>query len=173
MKKKFLLLIIALLGSVCAKAQFRQDSEGNTVYHPYLGVIEYQMIDFNEPKYSSSVGFGFMATSFSHWGRFHLGANINAGIATAYLFDAAGITIDLGPSVRFDINRRCFINMPVNATVFLAFAKNYGGIGGCVRIAPSFHAFLNDRFGAYIGPEGRFNSYYTYFGFQAGLSYSF
>lgn len=172
--KKILFLFIAIWSTVCVNAQTRIDSDGNTVYHPYFAVAEYQIGDFDYVKESSCYGLGIVASSISHWGIFHVGANVNFSI-NAGLCDPWGCIIDFGPSARIDINKNFFVNIPVNAVCGVSFPEGstdteteWGG-----KIAPSLHAFISDRFGLFVGPKVQFGSGSTSFGMQAGLSYAF
>ncbi|MGM9841787.1 MAG: hypothetical protein ACI31D_06265, partial [Candidatus Limisoma sp.] len=76
--KKFLLLIVAMVAfsAVSASAATsRTDSDGNEVYHPFFVSAQYYMGDFDMAKQSSWYGLGMYATSISHWGAFHVGAD--------------------------------------------------------------------------------------------------
>lgn len=161
------------MGIVSTHAQTRQDSDGNTVYHPFIGVAQYQMGDFDDPKYTSSYGLGMMVTSISHWGAFHVGANINYGI-NAGIVDDWGCIIDFGPSVRVDMSKSCFINMPIDAVCVVTFPKgedtktDWGA-----KISPAIHLFANDRIGIFAGPQFTIADGGSSVGMVAGLSYSF
>lgn len=50
--KKLFFLIVAILCFVDVNAQTRTDSNGNTVYHHFFVVAEYQMRDFEFEKES-------------------------------------------------------------------------------------------------------------------------
>ena len=172
--KKFILLVVTMLGIISADAQSRTDSDGNTVYHPFFAVAQYQIGDFEYAKESGAYGLGLVCSSLSHWGIFHVGANVNFSI-NAGLVDPWGCIVDFGPSARIDINRSFFVNIPVNAICRVSFPEgttdtetDWGA-----KIAPAIHGFLTDRVGLYVGPQVTFGSGSTDFGMVAGLSYTF
>jgi len=172
--KKFLLLFVVLLGFTQANAQERTDSEGNTVHHPILAVAQYQIIDFEFAKESGEYGLGIVYSSISHWGAFHVGANLNFSI-NAGLVDPSGCIVDFGPSARIDINKQFFVNIPVNATCYVSFPEGSTDTETAwgAKISPAIHGFITDRLGLYVGPQVTFDSNATSFGMVAGLSYSF
>lgn len=176
-KKTLLLLLTVLTVSTPSFAQNRTDSDGNTVYHPFFAVAQYQMGDFEYAEGSGSYGLGLVASSISHWGRFHVGANVNFSINAGFV-DDWGCIIDFGPSARVDINNRFFVNVPVNAVCNVTFPEGSTDTETAwgARIAPSIHAFFSDRFGLFAGPQlslGFSDGSDISFGFQAGLSYAF
>lgn len=178
LNKSVVILTLAIfLASFDSSAQTRTDSGGNTVYHPFFAVAQYQMGDFEFAEESGSYGLGLIASSISHWGRFHIGANVNFSI-NAGLVDNWGCIIDFGPSSRVDINNRFFVNMPVNAVCNVMFPEGTTDTETSwgARVSPSIHAFLSDRFGLFAGPQlslGFSGSSDVSFGFQAGISYAF
>lgn len=172
--KKLILFLLALLFVMPMHAQTRTDKDDNTVYHPFFAVVQYQMGTFDMPKQSSGYGLGMYATSISHWGRFHVGANLDFSI-NAGIIDDWGCIISFGPSARIDITKHLFVNVPVDAMCSVTFPEGttdtkttWGG-----KIAPSIHAFISERFGLFAGPSVSFGSGDPGFGMQAGLSYSF
>lgn len=172
--KKLFFLIVAILCFVDVNAQTRTDSNGDTVHHHFFVVAEYQMRDFEFAKESGCYGLGLVFNSISHWGIFHVGANVNFSINTGFVDDTSCIA-DFGPSVRLDLNRNFFVNIPVNAICEAITPEGSTEMETSwgAKIAPSLHAFLSDRFGLYVGPQVQFGSDATSFGMQAGLSYSF
>lgn len=178
LKKSFVLLMLAVLTvSIPSSAQTRTDSDGNTVYHPFFAVVQYQMGDFEYPEGSGSYGLGLVASSISHWGRFHVGANVNFSINAGFV-DDWGCIIDFGPSARVDINKRFFVNIPVSAVCNVTFPKGSTNTETAwgARISPSIHAFISNRFGIFAGPQVSFgfsDGSEVSFGFQAGISYAF
>lgn len=167
-------MFVTMLGILSANAQSRTDSDGNTVYHPFFAVAQYQIGDFEYAKESGAYGLGLVASSISHWGIFHVGANVNFSI-NAGLIDPWGCIIDFGPSARIDINKNFFVNIPVNAVCGVSFPEgttdtetNWGA-----KISPAIHGYITDRFGLYAGPQVSFGSGSTSFGMVAGLSYAF
>lgn len=151
--------------------------ERNTVSHPFFAVAQYQMGDFRYTDISGSYGLGLVASSISHWGSFHVGANVNFSINAGFV-DDWGCIIDLGPSARVDINNRIFVNVPVNAICNVKFPEGSTDTETAwgARVAPSIHAFISDRFGLFAGPQlsiGFSAGSDVSFGFQAGLSYAF
>ena len=176
MKKVILLILVAVLGITSAKATSRTDSEGNTIDQALFAVAEYQMGNFDYPKDSSWYGVGMVASSISHWGRFHVGANINF-LINAGVADDWGCIIDFGPSVRVDIVKNVFVNMPVDVVCVATFPEGSSDTHTSwgARIAPSLHVFLSKKFGIYAGPQVTFGlgGSSAQFGMQAGLSCSF
>lgn len=175
MKKIAVALVTIVMAVVSANAQYRIDSEGNKVYHPFFAVAEWQMADFDIAKESSAYGLGLVFTSISHWDKFHVGANVNFSV-NAGLLDDWGCIVDFGPSVRYDISNRIFVNMPVNATCYVTYPEGTTDTEtSCgAKIAPSLHAFLSDKFGVFVGPQVSFafsGGSEASFGFQAGISY--
>ena len=175
--KNFLLSFIVTATTIFASvAQTRTDSNGAEVFQPLFFVAEYQLGDFDIAKQSSSYGVGLVMSSASHWGKFHVGANmcfsINAGLA-----ESTGCIIDFGPSVRFDIAEKFFVNMPINAVCMVNYidggdSKTSWG----AKIAPSIHAFVSRKVGLFVGPQVTFpftSNAKTSVGLQAGISYSY
>lgn len=163
--------------SAYVQAQHRTDSDGNTVYHPFAAVAQYQMGDFEFAKESGSYGLGLVFSSISHWGRFHVGANVNCYINDGFV-DNSSFIVDFGPSTRVDINRDLFVNIPVNAVCIATFPEGTTDTETAwgARIAPSLHAFISDRFGVFAGPQISFgfsDASSCAFGMQAGVSYAF
>lgn len=155
---------------------YRIDSDGNPVYHSFYCVAQYQIGDFDFAKESGFYGLGMVVSSFSHWGRFHLGFNINLSI-NAGLVDDWGMDVDFGPSMRVDISKHVFVNMPIDAVCVATFPD--GGdtqTDWGAKIAPSLNVFATDRFGLFVGPQVMFSfsgDSDATFGLVAGLSYAF
>lgn len=172
--KKILFLCIAIWSTVCVNGQTRIDSDGNTVYHPFFVVAEYQIGNFDYAKESGCYGLGLVASSISHWGIFHVGANVNCSL-NAGLIDPWGLVVDFGPSARIDINKNFFVNIPVNAVCGVSFPEGTTDIetNWGAKIAPSIHAFISDRIGLFVGPKVSFGSGSTSIGMQVGLSFGF
>lgn len=175
--RKVIIFLAVLTATLSGAAQNRIDSDGNTVYHPFFAVAQYQMGDFEFAEQSGSYGLGLVASSISHWGRFHVGANVNFSINAGFV-DNWGCIIDFGPSARVDINNRFFVNVPVNALCHVTFPEGSTDTETAwgARIAPSIHAFLTDRFGLFAGPQVSFgfsDGSSVSFGMQAGISYAF
>lgn len=173
--KKIFLLFVSILGVLSASAQqTRVDSHGNQVHHPFFAVAQYQIRDFAVAKESGAYGLGLVFSSLSHWGIFHVGADVNFSI-NAGLIDPWGCIIDFGPSARIDINKNFFVNIPVNAVCNVAFPEGstdteteWGA-----KISPAIHGFFTDRFGLFAGPQVYIASGGTHFGMEAGVSYTF
>lgn len=172
--KKLLLLCIAVWSVVCVNATTRIDGNGNTVYHSFFAYAEYQINDFEVAKESGCYGLGVVASSLSHWGNLHVGANVDFSV-NAGLIDPWGCIVNFGPSARIDINKNFFVNIPVNAVCSVMFIEgstdsktNWGA-----QIAPSIHAFISEKLGIFVGPKVMFNSESVSIGMQAGISYSF
>lgn len=177
MKKVILTILVVITNVIFGYAQNRTDSDGNTVYHPFFAVAQYQMGDFEYAQESGSYGLGLVASSISHWGRFHIGANVNFSINAGFV-DDWGCIIDFGPSARIDISKRFFVNMPVNAVCNVTFPEGSTDTETSwgARISPSIHAFISDRFGLFVGPQVSFgfsDGSTVSLGMQAGLSYAF
>lgn len=174
--KKILILFVVLTTFLSGKAQNREDSDGNTVYHSLFAVAQYQINDFDDAKSSGSYGVGVLFTSFSHWDRFHLGANLNISVNAGLVHDW-GLIYDLGPSVRFDLAKHVIINVPVNVicNVYWEDGASDPTLSWGGRIAPSIHAFVSEKVGFFAGPQVNFgfSGGSTSFGMQAGVSYSF
>lgn len=175
--KRFFLILVVLTTFVSGFAQTRTDSDGNTVYHPLFVVAQYQMQDFDFAKETSMYGLGICVSSISHWDRFHVGADVNFSL-NAGIIDNWGCIIELGPSGRVDISKNFFVNMPVNAVCYVEFPEGSTDTNTTwgMKIEPSIHAFLTDRFGIFAGPQMTtdFKSGHDVsFGFQAGISYAF
>lgn len=177
LKKLVVLILTGLTVSIPSYAQNRTDSDGNTVYHPFFAVAQYQMGDFEFAEESGSYGLGLVVSSISHWGRFHVGANLNFSVNAGFV-DDWGCIFDFGPSARVDISRNFFVNVPVNAVCNVTSPEGSTDTETSwgARISPSIHAFLSDRFGVFAGPQLSFgfsDGSKTSFGFQTGLSYAF
>lgn len=176
--KKFLLLIVAMVAfsAVSASASTsRTDKDGNEVYHHFLVSAQYTMGDFDIAKQSSWYGLGLYVTSFSHWGGFHLGANVDFNINNGFVPKSnSGVMTNFGPSFRVDLGKHLFLNVPVNAVCNASYPEGedtkyvWGG-----KVAPSFHGFFNDKVGIFVGPNVTFGKGGKSFGMQAGLSICF
>lgn len=163
--KRVILLFVLCMGLISSHAQTQADSDKESVRYNAIAAAHYQMIDFDAAKYSSFYGIGTFATSFIHWNFFHIGANLvfsmNYGIADSAFETTA---ISFGPSVRFDISKSCFINIPVNA----CWSGDW-----CCQISPALHLFPGEgKIGIFVGPQLSFASVAS-FGMVAGLSYAF
>lgn len=176
--KRLILLIFVITTFLSGSSQTGTDSGGEAVYHKYLAVAQIQA-GIEHPETFGSFGLGFVASSISHYGRFHVGANVNFYIIAGRK-DDWGYDIDFGPSARVDISKRVFVNVPVNAvcSVILPKRDTHGDAETCwgARIAPSLHVFLSKRFGLFIGPKVHFgfsDDSTASFGAQFGLSFSF
>ncbi len=176
-KLKLILYFASIVTMLSASAQSRTNADGrddNTVQHPISMVAQYQMGDFEYTKESGSYGIGVVASSISHWGIFHVGANLNLSINAGFV-DNWGCIIDFGPSARVDINNRFFVNMPVTAVCNVMFPEGKDSeTSWGARMAPSIHAFLSDQVGLFAGPQLNFgfsDGSNVAFGFQAGISY--
>lgn len=171
------LFVILLTAFLPAKAQHRTDSEGNTVYHPFFAVAQYQMGNFDYAKESGYYGLGLLCTSFSHWGRVHVGANLDFSLNAGFV-DDWGCLIDFGPSARIDITNHVFVNVPVDVAcaVVSVDGSTDSATSWGMRIVPSIHAFITDRVGLFAGPQLNFgfsSGSKAAFGMQAGVSYAF
>lgn len=175
--KRVILLIVVITTFLSGSAQTGTDSGGEAVYHKYLAVAQIQVgVEYQETF--GSFGVGFIASSISHQGRFHVGANANFAII-AGLINNGVCSIDFGPSGRIDISKRVFVNIPVNAVCCVILPqKNTNDnteTSWGARIAPSLYVFLSKRFGLFIGPKVHFgfsDDSTASFGAQFGLSFS-
>lgn len=177
--KALTILIVLVCGSFMStvNAQTRTDSEGNVVHHPFYAVAQYQMGDFEYAKLSSSYGFGIVYSSISHWGRFHVGANLNLSI-NAGVVDDWGMIIDFGPSARIDIVDHFFVNIPVNVVCGVTFpegsTESHTTWGGRIPVLANY--FFTERFGLYAGPQLNFaftSGSSASIGMQCGIAYAF
>ena len=169
------LLLLLAGASFEANANSRLDSKGKTVNQHMFATAQYQMMDFSYAKETSSYGVGMYITSISHWDWFHVGADVTLG-ANAGLVDNWGMLIDFGPSVRADINKKLYVNMPVNATVLCTNDSDDSETSWGMKVAPSLHFFATDMFGIFAGPQliVPFESdAKASIGMQAGISISF
>lgn len=192
MKKTIIITIItALANFFTASAQYsddtpgnRMDADGNIVHHSMFEVAQYQFSDFDTFKESGCYGLGLVFTSFSHWGALHVGANANFSVNYGLNKGIGGCIVDFGPSARYDIVQNAFINIPVNVVYTKMWTDDNTGSSSSskessawgMRIAPSLHFFLTDRFGLYLGPQVVFgfkSGEKTTFGGQLGISYAF
>ena len=177
MKKLILAIVAIVIASASANAAHRVDSDGNTVYHHFIVPLQYQMETFDYPKESSMYGAGLVITSLSHWGKFHVGANMNFSI-NAGIVDDSGVIFDFGPSARYDlVDKRLFINMPVNISCACYWPDRSGTqTSWGMRITPSLYAFITDHIGIFAGPQVNFgfsSGSKASFGMQAGVALSF
>lgn len=178
MKKLILAIAAIVIATVSANATKRIDSDGNTVHHHFIVPLQYQMESFDFPKESSIYGTGFVLTSISHWGKFHIGANLGLSL-NAGILDDWSMICDFGPSARYDlIDKRLFINMPL--TVVCACSWSEGSTdtqtSWGMRISPSLYAFITDHIGIFAGPQVNFgfaSGSKAAFGMQAGVALSF
>lgn len=174
--KKFLLVLAVAISSLSASAESRVDSHGKTVNHVYFVTARWQIGDFDFAKESSWYGLGLSCPSISHWGAFHVGANLNFSI-NAGLVKNWNCSTDFGPSIRIDIAKNVFFNMPINATMMQHVpergdTKYYWGI----NLLPAIHLFASEKFGIFVGPQflryPKFNDKFNV-GLNCGISYAF
>lgn len=166
--------MVAFSAVSASAATSRTDSDGNEVYHPLFASAQYYMGDFDMAKQSSWYGLGMYATSISHWGAFHVGADLDLSINNGFVHSSdSGMMFCFGPSFRADFSKHFFLNVPINAVCSVFFpegnTKSYWG----GKVAPSFYGFFNDRVGIFAGPNVTFNKNGSSFGMQAGLSICF
>lgn len=175
--KKFLLLIVAMVAFSAVPASAatsRTDSDGNEVYHHFFVSAQYFMGDFDMAKQTSWYGLGMYATSISHWGGFHVGADFDLSINNGFVHSSdSGMMICFGPSFRGDLGKNFFLNVPVNAVCTVTFPDGNSKSNWCGKVAPSFHGFFNDRVGIFAGPNVTFGDGGSSFGMQAGLTVCF
>lgn len=171
-KKLIVSACVLLLSAIAARAD-RIDSEGNEVKYDRLITLNYQMDDFDNAKNTSAYGASFCFNSFSHWGKVHVGANLEA-ILNAGIIDDWGLAYNFGPSVRFDLGDRAFVNIPVDAVCVCTNPKGKSGtkVDWGIALAPSLHLFISDKIGIFFGPRVSrgFGSGSDFsFGMQAGI----
>lgn len=147
------------------------------VSHPIHFSLIYQLLSFEDTKYSSVYGVGLTANSIGHWGIFHIGANLNFCI-NAGVIDDWGCLIDFGPMARIDIAKHYFVTIPVNASCSVTFPEKSTDTKTTwgAKIAPSINCFFSDKFGIFLGPQMSIpfaEGAKVGFGLQAGLSFSF
>lgn len=154
----------------------RVDINGEVVYHPFDARAVYLMMDFDTPDYSSNYGLGMQVSSISHWGKIHVGADLNF-LINAGVVDDWGCLVTFGPSLRLDLGDHFFINMPVDAAVRLTFPEGSTDTETTwfAIVNPCIHAYFNSRFGIFAGPQVAFDFSGSdpSFGMTAGLCYSF
>lgn len=158
---------------------YRIAANGDIIKHHLFYGAQYDLMSFKSSK-SSLYGVFLSIPSISHWGAFHLGAEltmlINAGIINDW-----GIGFDFGPSFRIDIADNVFINCPVNARMSKTFneydVEDYDSYDdykdsettwGAV-IKPSLYFFPIKKCGFYIGPQLTIYKECD-FGLQAGIA---
>lgn len=174
--KKFLVLLIGAILSVGAYASeaYRIDTDGNKIYHPFGVHAIYEMQDFDYAKESSYYGLGMEWSSISHWGFFHLGCNldmlINAGVIKNW-----GMKINFGPSMRFDIGRHFYVNMPLDAVCYCIWPEGSTKTetSWAAQVSPSIYGLLSDRVSIFAGPHLTTDFDNTSFGMQAGINICF
>lgn len=146
---------------------------------PIFLSAQFQTSSFEHFKEAGWYGIGMIFSSISQWGRFHVGANIDLmfdwGLVDS---EDVGCNIAFGPSARYDIVDKLFVNCPVDVVCLCYFpsgttdTKTEWGM----KIAPSLHYFFTEKIGAFVGPQMcvafESNSRAT-FGMQFGLSYIF
>ncbi len=153
----------------------RIDANGEVVYHPVDAHAIYMMGSFEEVKLSSKYGIGLKGSSISHWGRFHVGADLNF-LINAGIVDDFGCMVTFGPSLRFDLADHFFIDMPVNAAVYCEWPEGTTDTKTTwfAIVNPTLHAYFNSRIGIFAGPmvSFDFSGGDPSFGMTAGLTYS-
>lgn len=158
-------------GDVAPKGS-RTDSNGETVYHCMAAKAIYMMGDFDVAKESSWYGVGVESSSISHWGFFHVGANVDF-ILNAGIVDDWSCSGMFGPSVRFDLAQNVFINMPINAVFTCDFSESDTKTYWAARMAPALNVYFSNRFGIFAGPQVSFDfeGSDATFGMYAGLTF--
>lgn len=172
MKKLILTLVLLTLrvGVFAQSALTRTDSEGNEIYRPLVLTANYQMYDFDLPKLSSVYGIGISCNSISHWGILHVGATVNYEINAGIVKNWSSI-MDFGPSLRIDICKDIFFNMPLMCS--WEYGKGESGdfeSSWIFKTIPSINAFFTKRFGIFAGPMMTVGSKAVSWGFSAGLA---
>lgn len=162
-----------------ASGNYRIDSNGDTVLHYMYYGAQYDLMSFKTGK-SSTYGAFLSVSSFSHWGCFHLGAELSM-LINAGVIDNWGVGFDFGPSMRVDITDNVFVNIPVNvrmAKVWYEYDVNSGidpddfkdsetNWGAVIK--PSLYFFPSGKFGMFIGPQLTIFDKCE-FGMQAGIA---
>lgn len=137
---------------------------------------QYNVGDTKYMKESGIYGISLVLSSIGTWDKFHVGGNVNYGL-NAGLVDPWGCKIDFGPSVRYDIGERCFINMPVDVSCFVLFPEGSTDTDTSwgMSITPTLYGFFTKNFGIFAGPQLNvgFSGGDPTFGFVAGLAFSF
>jgi len=168
-RMKNLFLSIALcLGFLSSSAQTEKVSNEDIVRYSGLAVAQYQILDFDNAKYSGFYGVGAFATSLWHRNSFHIGASLCVLCNYGIFEDASEMMYDFGPSARFDISKSCFINIPLNAVIC-----NFDKVRLAGKISPAIHLFPSHKVGIFVGPQLFFDSHDAMLGMVAGLSIDF
>lgn len=173
--KKLLTSALFLLAGISSPQVATAD---NVTTLPALHVsAQFSSNDFEYLKECGSYGLGIYATSIGHWGNFHVGANANLGV-NAGLIDDWGMQVEFGPSARYDLGKRFFVNLPINALCSCTFPEGSTGTHTewGITATPTLHAWITPKFGIFAGPKmaAQFDSESDIcFGFVAGISYAF
>lgn len=180
--KKFFAVIAILTSCIGASAQLVSETNAtmietpatveDTEYSTTFFNILYQSADFSSFKESSYYGIGGSFTSLTHRGCLHVGFNYgflyNGGFVDS---GEATLQLEIGPSVRIDLGKRVFLNIPVAAT----WAYNNHG-QWFMKASPSINFMLSRKTNFFIGPlvSVPFESDYdTTFGLHAGIGFDF
>lgn len=146
-----------------SEGNYRIDTNNEVVTHYMFYGAQYDLLTFKSAK-SSLYGVFWSISSLSHWGRFHVGADLSMRI-NAGIIDDWGYGCDFGPSVRVDITDNVFVNMPVNARMAKVWNNYDVNSGESVDehkdsrtswgavIKPSIYFFPAPKFGLFIGPQ--------------------
>lgn len=137
--------------------------------------VQFSSYDFDHVKETGSYGGALYFTSIGQWDKFHVGANVSFGV-NAGLVDDWGCQVEFGPSVRYDLGSRFFVNLPVNALCFATFPEGSTSTHTewGLTVSPTLNAWITPKFGVFAGPKmsTNFKNDAT-FGFVAGVSFAF
>lgn len=185
--KSILTAAILLISCLPGMAQYRIDRKGEKVNHWLMADFRLQMLNFAAGSESIAYGIGIKDTSITHWGWFHIGVEADFAL-DAGLHKYWGYNLGFGPSFRFDLSDKIFLNVPLEGAYLHAVKYEHYGYpyyerstrffwGG--KITPTLYCFASERVGLFVGPQmmllGNENSYECsiYLGAQLGVSYSF
>lgn len=172
MKHFFSSALLLLAGLSLSQTALADDS---TTLPKFCASVQFSSYDFDHVKETGSYGGALYCTSIGQWDKFHVGGNVSLGV-NAGLVDDWGCQVEFGPSVRYDLGSRFFVNLPINALCFATFPEGTTSTHTewGLTVSPALHAWITPKFGVFAGPKMTmdFENDAT-FGFVAGVSFAF
>lgn len=172
MKNFFSSALLLLAGLSISQTALADDSATLPERH---ASVQFSSYDFDHVKETGSYGGALYITSIGQWDKFHVGGNVSFGV-NAGLVDDWGCQVEFGPSVRYDLGNRFFVNLPVNALCFAISSKESTSTHTewGLTVTPTLNAWITPKFGVFAGPKMTmdFENDAT-FGFVAGVSFAF
>lgn len=160
-------LICVSAASYCGTAQAQE------VYKKGTYEIQFQTLSFEDFGGSGFYGIGGSFTSIGDrfFGKSHIGADFHISFNYG-LSDINGVLFELGPSYRYDLTDRIFLNVPVNCMYATLSQGKQDMDMWMMKVAPTIYAGVG-KLCLFIGPQWCYNitGSDSNFGLRVGLAF--